>query len=56
VTSESSLHVCRIAPLEPSTEGTSREQCFSQPVGVVVEPVAVGDPVDFYFMSDGEDS
>jgi hypothetical protein len=34
-----------MAQLEPSTEGKSREQCVSQPVGVVVEPVAVGDAV-----------
>jgi len=43
-------------PLEPSIEGRSWEQCFSQPVAVVVEPVAVGDAVVPYFLPDGEDS
>jgi hypothetical protein len=50
------LQVFRIVPLEPSIEGKSRELCFSQPVGVVVEPVAIGDAVVIYFLSDGEDS
>jgi hypothetical protein len=36
-----------MAPLEPSTEGKSREECVSQPVGVIVEPVAVGETVVF---------
>jgi hypothetical protein len=48
--------MCRIVPLEPSIEGKSREQCFSQPVGVVVEPEVIGDAVVFYLLSDGEDS
>ena len=52
---ESSLQVCRMAPLEPSIEGRSGEQWFCQPVGVVIEPVTVGDAVVSYFLSDGED-
>jgi len=32
------------------------EQRFSQPVRVIVEPVAVGDTVVAHFLSDGEHS
>jgi hypothetical protein len=53
---ESSWQVSRIAELEPSTEGRSWEQWFSQPLGVVVDPLTVGDALIPYFLSDGEES
>jgi hypothetical protein len=43
-----------MVPLEPSIGGRSVEKWFYQPVGVVVEPMAVGDVVP-YFLFDIED-
>jgi len=42
---ESSCQICRVTPLKPTIGGRSLEQKFSQPVGVIVKPVAVGDTV-----------
>jgi hypothetical protein len=53
---ESSCQVCGVSPLEPSIEGRSLEQQCSQSVGVVFEPVAVGDAVGSYFVPDGRDA
>jgi len=39
--------------VKPTTGGRSLEQRFSQPVGVTVKPVAVGDNVVVPFLSDG---
>jgi len=51
---ESSCQICRVATLKPMIGGRSLEQRFSQPVGVIVNPVAVGDTVVAHFLSEGE--
>ena len=53
---ESSCQICRVAPLKPTIGGRSLEQKFSQPVGVIVKPVAVGDTVVEHVLFDGEHS
>jgi hypothetical protein len=53
---ESSCQVCGESPLEPTIEGRSWEQRCSQSVGVVFEPLAVGDAVGPYFLPDGRDA
>jgi len=53
---ESSCQICRVASLKPTSGGRSSEHRFSQPVGVIVKPVAVGDTVVAHFWSDGKHS